>query len=235
MGFRGPETTRPKSPGAPNWSLQRPKPRGRQSPPIGGLSAVAGKSPAFVGLRGGAGRNSNLQPDRYERGAYPGRSRARRLRRTPSEAPPKFCQPARGPPKGIGHRRGSVISAHRRRVLRRSAERYRASTRSRSCRAHLRAPWTWPRRPYHIGRVRRVFKCQQQRISMFPTREKHNGSVEFLSRYQSSWMLAVRITSAHLADSLRMWSAISWGELCNSSAPASISFWRTTGSATAAK
>jgi hypothetical protein len=50
---------------------------------------------------------------------------------------------------------------------------------------------------------------------------------------QSSWMLAARITSAHLAVSLRMWSAISSGELCNNSAPASVTFCRTTGSATA--
>jgi hypothetical protein len=39
--------------------------------------------------------------------------KARRRRRIPSEAPPKsVCQPARGLPKGIGHRRRSVISAH---------------------------------------------------------------------------------------------------------------------------
>ncbi len=54
-GFRGPETTRPKSPRGPNWSLQR-RNRGRQSPPIGGLSAAAGKSPlssdCVVGLEG---------------------------------------------------------------------------------------------------------------------------------------------------------------------------------------
>jgi uncharacterized protein YidB (DUF937 family) len=31
-----------------------------------------------------------------------------------------------------------------------------------------------------------------------------------------------------------VWSAIAWGELCNSSAPASLTFWRTTGSAMAA-
>src|SRR3979490_3507075 len=43
-GFRGPETTRPKSPRGPNWSQQRPN-RPRQCPPIAGHSEAARKSP----------------------------------------------------------------------------------------------------------------------------------------------------------------------------------------------
>ena len=42
--FRGSETTRPKSTSGPSWSLRRPN-QGRQSPPIGRLSAAVGKSP----------------------------------------------------------------------------------------------------------------------------------------------------------------------------------------------
>jgi hypothetical protein len=43
-GFRGPETTRPKSPLGPNWSQQRPN-RPRQCPPIAGHSEAVRKSP----------------------------------------------------------------------------------------------------------------------------------------------------------------------------------------------
>src|ERR1700704_4372546 len=54
-GFRGPETTRPKSPRGPIWSQQRPT-RPRQCPPIAGHSEAARKSPrsreCVVGLEG---------------------------------------------------------------------------------------------------------------------------------------------------------------------------------------
>jgi len=94
-------------------------------------------------LRGGAGRIRTSNQTVMSEAPTRADPEACRRRRIPSEAPPKsLCQPARGLRKGIGHRRGSVISAHRRRILRRSAERYRASTRSRSCRAHLRTPST---------------------------------------------------------------------------------------------
>ena len=51
---------------------------------------------------------------------------------------------------------------------------------------------------------------------------------------QSSRMFAFRIASAHLAASLRRYSENSCGVLCSTSVPASTSFCRTTGSATAA-
>ena len=51
---------------------------------------------------------------------------------------------------------------------------------------------------------------------------------------QSSWMFAFLIASAHLAASLRRYSENSCGVLCSTSVPASMSFCRTTGSATAA-
>ena len=51
---------------------------------------------------------------------------------------------------------------------------------------------------------------------------------------QSSRMLAFLIASAHLAASLRRYSENSCGVLCSTSVPASVSFCRTTGSATAA-
>ena len=69
-GFLGPETDRPKSPSGQKRSLRRPKPS-RKSPPIAGFLAVSGKS-AVRETAWWARQDSNLQPDRYERGYFVG-------------------------------------------------------------------------------------------------------------------------------------------------------------------
>ena len=128
-------------------------------------------------LRGGAGRIRTSNQTVMSEAPTRADPEACRRRRIPSEAPPKsLCQPARGLRKGIGHRRGSVISAHRRRILRRSAERYRASTRSRSCRAHLRAPWRRSRARASTDRIRKAHRASTTPSAKLGQRSCSHGS-----------------------------------------------------------
>ena len=65
-------------------------------------------------------------------------------------------------------------------------------------------------------------------------KDKGPHAGDAVSADQSSRMFAFLIASAHLAASLRRYSENSCGVLCSTSVPASMSFCRTTGSATAA-